>query len=711
MASPRIAPLLRGGTQWRSTLWATGVIQVGIHGGHVGAEDEANMVSGLACLEYFWDSGVLRWTGRQATMEVASYSGSLSSRYITQEATRNGVFCGEWVPHLVLTTVRLHAPGGQVVNPNTQYRLLCQLGHQIKDVVRWTWNRNGDLYVTALTRQVTAAIRRQIGHLMHLLVLNFPQLLRHGEHGGAIRYFTNSKDHVKLRLTLSESGREEQPEAAEPHQPSVRQARTHRELEHQVQRLVGEHTTVERVHPHPRLARVVYLWVGRRRKTVSRHLFKARIAKKDRERGTGLITKAKDRWASHSSSAAEGLDLLHWRKIRRVVGLTPWGSQLLFRLKHHALSVYDPISAGCHCPHDSCSRAGRVNLFHVFWDCPAVKTIRSVFLSRWRSAGLRLDNPEKAFFSLTLEAMPADILEPTGKFIVECLDDTIGGIGGVVERITAQCWSLGAALYFHSVWRWRVAHFDEHNVVTKEHHEALFASRLRSGHAHIMREHAKGIHGLAIAKAGRVICAVLGGAWTDTSGTHMSTDQVYIMFHTGRTCAETATGISGVMVVRLHTVMGLFQVQYIGGQTDAGNMKSGYRAQHLGLLKGLRVCQRHAWGPVHVVGGNKVVSRQHDTRTPPRAADLKTPYWAARRTADVVGVSSWVVHPRDRLRTAHAIAQVVEITSTGLEWIAHEDPSGGASWAAVLALAADDTLHWQQGFETMQMDGSTGGPV
>jgi hypothetical protein len=150
---------------------------VGLHGGITPPPDKADMVTGLACLAYFGDGGDLRWLGRQAIMEITSLKGSLSHRCITKEIQHYGTFCGEWVPHLVLKTLRLYAPEGHIGNPNTQYRQLCLQGNQLKDVVHWAWIRNGELRITALTVPVTVAIRRQIGHLMRLLVLNFPQLL------------------------------------------------------------------------------------------------------------------------------------------------------------------------------------------------------------------------------------------------------------------------------------------------------------------------------------------------------------------------------------------------------------------------------------------------------------------------------------------------------------------------------------------------------
>ncbi|KAG7381120.1 hypothetical protein PHYPSEUDO_006446 [Phytophthora pseudosyringae] len=210
-----------------------------------------------------------------------------------------------------------------------------------------------------------------------------------------------------------------------------------------------------------------------------------------------------------------------------------------------------------------------------------------------------------------------------------------------------------------AVFRWRVAYFDQHNDITKERHEANYAARLRSGHATIVRDFFKGRPNKAMAT---------------------SPEQ----------------GYSGVMIARVQEVTGTCQVLYMSGRLYTGKMTRAHKAIQLGLLKGLRVYRRHAWGPVHVVGDDIVVTRQHETRTPPRAADLKTPYWAARRKADALGVVSWRAVPRERNRAVHEIMRVVMSTQQDMEWSAREDLQDGASWAAVTAFAPADARYWRQ---------------
>jgi hypothetical protein len=83
---------------------------------------------------------------------------------------------------------------------------------------------------------------------------------------------------------------------------------------------------------------------------------------------------------------------------------------VLLRMKHHALSTYNPVSAGLHCPHAECIRAGKIDLYHVFWTCPAARRLRRILLDRWKGAGMQLEGIEHAIFSLTLAQKPTEFL-------------------------------------------------------------------------------------------------------------------------------------------------------------------------------------------------------------------------------------------------------------------------------------------------------------
>jgi hypothetical protein len=206
VVAPRFIPAQRPDHRIGTSVWEAGVRINGLYGGMEMHKDKAAMVAGINCLNYFAERRELLWSGRQMIVELDSLVGSLSDKCVTAEAKQRGVFCGEWLPYLSLRDMRLYAPDGQVVNPNTQYRTLCQEGVLLKDVVHWTWSTRGNLKVTALTSTVTRSIRRQIEHLMQTMVLNFPQLLRGGSHDGRIRYFVAAPDHIPIWRTLAADG-------------------------------------------------------------------------------------------------------------------------------------------------------------------------------------------------------------------------------------------------------------------------------------------------------------------------------------------------------------------------------------------------------------------------------------------------------------------------------------------------------------------------
>jgi hypothetical protein len=463
-----------------------------------------------------------------------------------------------------------------------------------------------------------------------------------------------------------------------------------------MQRLVGEATAVKYVHPHPRLARMVCLWAGRRSWKVSRKRYKEQLSARDRASGLMIRDKARGKWQSHSEAAANGLNAIRWSTLRRIVGLTPWGEQLLFRMKHHAVSAYNPVSAGFHCPHPECVRRDRVGLHHIFWPCPAAGRLRQLLIRRWRSAGLRIEDYEPAFFSLTLPEVPSGLLTATGRILADSMDDSSSKVGDSIELIAARCWRLGAALYFHSVWRWRVAFFDSHNDTSKEHHEACYVSRLRSGHASIVGELFQGRQTPAITRIGRVLCAVLNGSGPGPMELPLRSACRIVVFYAGRTTGTPVQGFSGVLIARVHHETGASSILYMRGRLYQGEMTRAPLAMQLGLMHGLRTCRRYGWGPVHVVGNSHVMNRQHQTRTPPREKALKAAYWTVRRIADAVGVASWKVMARERTRAVHEILRVVEFTQRDREWSASDGSGHRAKWAALTATAAAEAGHWVQ---------------
>ncbi|OWZ02758.1 reverse transcriptase [Phytophthora megakarya] len=126
--------------------------------------------------------------------------------------------------------------------------------------------------------------------------------------------------------------------------------RTHRQLTDCIKQILGDGVQVRHVNPHPALSCMICLWVGNRRWVLPRRLFRQRIATASRSRGLHSRNRRADKWEQQSTAAVAGLKMLEWNRLRRIVGLGPWGEQLLLRLKLQAFSLYDPVRAQVGCP-------------------------------------------------------------------------------------------------------------------------------------------------------------------------------------------------------------------------------------------------------------------------------------------------------------------------------------------------------------------------
>ncbi|OWZ13663.1 reverse transcriptase [Phytophthora megakarya] len=118
----------------------------------------------------------------------------------------------------------------------------------------------------------------------------------------------------------------------------------------QISSMVDKEVEVQYVHPHPRITRMACLWVGKSRWSRSRHHYKAYVATASHRNGTRCRDEKLAKWKCLSTGATAGLRSLDWKQIRRIVGLNPWGEQILYRLKLQAFSLYDRRNEKLGCP-------------------------------------------------------------------------------------------------------------------------------------------------------------------------------------------------------------------------------------------------------------------------------------------------------------------------------------------------------------------------
>ncbi|KAE8980382.1 hypothetical protein PR003_g25770 [Phytophthora rubi] len=534
-------------------------------------------------------------------------------------------------------------------------------------------------------------------------------MLTPGGHRPPIRYETTAKDHRYLHRHLTVGNRATGLTMGDSTQAEAPTIRTHAELVAAMQTEVGVGVRISEVHPHPLLARMVCLWAGHRRSNMTRKIYNAILLKPNVDKDVTLRTKRLAKWKYLNEAAAVGLEALSWTRVRRIVGLNPWGEQLLLRVKLHASSTYNPVSAGLDCPHPGCANSCRVDLFHIFWECPAAQELRAVLLTRWRVAGLRLGNYETAIFGLTLPGLPQRLTMATGRVMAELPDALVEEIDEHVDKMIGQCWSLGAALYLLAVWRWRVSHFDAQNDVFKEYHVACLTTRLRNGHRDVTRDFGPTLPPSTMLQLGDCICRTFGADWDEQEGHPARQGHHYVIAVAGNIGGTPRKGYSSVVVSRVHLATGTHQIQYAWSGEFAGAHLTVIQATQLGLLRGLRRCWRHNWGPVHVMADNEDMLRQHTTGTPPKGKHLRGAYWKARRMADAVAVMSWMPQMREFNRTAHELVRLTLTTERGMEWMASEMPEACTRWAAIKGFPAPRHTTMGSSLPKIDLSGGRGG--
>lgn len=175
------------------------------------------------------------------------------------------------------------------------------------------------------------------------------------------------------------------------------------------------------------------------------------------------------------------------------MGLGPWGEQLLLKLKWYTLLHYDAAHQKIGCPHNGCVHLADTDLYHVFWDCPAARTLRQLMTRTWLTLGIKSSAIEHAIFSMKLLLMPAGVWRAADKMY----DHHITLSNHFMEAVTMlaeSCWRLGAAILLQRGWRWRVNHFDSLAKVSEQSQAAAFKWALWQGYSTVFTHTAAQLH-------------------------------------------------------------------------------------------------------------------------------------------------------------------------------------------------------------------------
>ncbi|KAE8993651.1 hypothetical protein PR003_g20020 [Phytophthora rubi] len=173
------------------------------------------------------------------------------------------------------------------------------------------------MVVTALCPRLTSGARRQLVNLMTLLLLNFPSLLRPGNHSGVVRYNLITAGLGPLpRFRVSLGGCLTGYGSSAAEEAGSRRLRSHSDLVDQLAGRLGPDRALGWVHPHPRVSRLVCLWVGKRRWSGSKAGYKTRIAARSRQKAAHTRQATKEKWMHANPTAAHGLEKVQWTSIR-----------------------------------------------------------------------------------------------------------------------------------------------------------------------------------------------------------------------------------------------------------------------------------------------------------------------------------------------------------------------------------------------------------
>ncbi|KAE9290197.1 hypothetical protein PF001_g19704 [Phytophthora fragariae] len=160
-----------------------------------------------------------------------------------------------------------------------------------------------------------------------------------------------------------------------------------------------------------------------------------------------------------------------------------------------------------------------------------------------------------------------------------------------------NCWSIGAALYLLSVWRWRVAHFDALNDVTTAYHTAGLRQRLYHGYTDAIRDYPTDIPPHIGARLSSIICGALGGGGDACPASPAGASPIYLILIAGTRGGTTRKCSSGTVILRLRPGFGTYRVVRVGYARYVGTTVTLSQSVHLGLLRGLRRCISNHWVP------------------------------------------------------------------------------------------------------------------
>lgn len=485
----------------------------------------------------------------------------------------------------------------------------------VKNLTNWSRVRVGVASFHFASRPTTNIKRQRAELQVTTIVANYPHTVMKPQYAAEVRLTAHPNDHP-VTVTLQRRPMIEAVIHTGSYGPyhSV-QVDSHAALLRHLTAIAEENFRILAVRPHPILNRLVCLWAGGRRWTRTRKHYKTRNSQPAHRRGVVNKEKRAAKWVDTSTAAAAGLAALPWKSIRRIIGLGPWGEQSLLRLKWGAFSMYDVSQNKAGCPHKPYPHIVDTDIYHVYWGCPAAMKLRRVLLTPWRGLDMSEEEVESSIFGLKLSRVPEGIWK-VAEQLHEPTTTTSVAFVERVEGLTDNCWRLGAATYFHAVWRWRVEHFDKNNNVTDGHHTTALQSRLLHGYetvrAHMYSTSTRDLSN----KANAVLRTPLLKSEPVTKQPEPPhSAAVYLLFFDGGSRDNPGPGGSGSIVIRSGHPLDGVKVCWIDSLSLANKKTTNNVAKNLGLYIGHKACADKRYTPLEVIGDSAMIIRQQREET------------------------------------------------------------------------------------------------
>ncbi|KAG7376700.1 hypothetical protein PHYPSEUDO_012865 [Phytophthora pseudosyringae] len=238
----------------------------------------------------------------------------------------------------------------------------------------------------------------------------------------------------------------------------------------------GTEVDILGLHPHPQLSRLVCLWAGGRRWRQTRSHYKK--AAQTTVRLDGRTAK----WVKDDAVIATALGRVQWKDIRRITGATAWGEQILYRLKHRALSNWDPTNDRIGCPIEECLHPVATPA-HTFWDCPGAAQLWQLVQAPWRVLGATADTIQaRNIFSLELAVVPPALWQILDELYHHLPEEEREDVRRHVHGVMQHCWNIGVVVMLQAIWKRRCRYRDTYEDATAERALALLQGRLRTAY-------------------------------------------------------------------------------------------------------------------------------------------------------------------------------------------------------------------------------------